>query len=235
MGMIDRVVMAFSPRRAADRERARLLTMHYRAAQLGRNNEGIRASGSDADLAGRDRRRIAFYARDLIRNTPMAARIQQVITGHVVGDGILPKIQCSRGLPGTVQKRLKLQGLEMIETHCDTVAIDRCGLQNLYGLQALAMNTIVDAGEVLIRRHRPAKAGLRIPLQLEVLDASWTSAAAVSFTTQVGVVIIPYVLIINTILLFLGLTKTMDIDIWNYWHFALSGSLMISRLRLPKP
>lgn len=173
MGMIDRVVAAFSPRRAAERERARLLTMHYRAAQLGRNNEGIRASGSDADLAGRDRRRIAFYARDLIRNTPMAARIQQVITGHVVGDGILPKIQCSRVLPVPMQKRLKLQGLEMIETHCDTVAIDRCGLQNLYGLQALAMNTIVDAGEVLIRRHRPASAGLCIPLQLEVLEPDY--------------------------------------------------------------
>lgn len=173
MGMIDRVVRLLSPQRAADRERARVLEMHYRAARLGQNNEGIRASGSDADLAGRDRRKIAFYARDLIRNTPMAARIQQVVTGHVVGDGILPKVQCSTGLPKKARKRLKRQGLKMIEEHCDTIAIDHCGLQNLYGLQALAMNTIVDAGEVLIRRHRPLGAGLKIPLQLEVLEPDY--------------------------------------------------------------
>lgn len=66
----------------------------------------------------------------------------------------------------------------------------------------------------------------RFGLRLEVLDTSWTSAAAVSFTTQIGVVIIPYVLLINTLLLFLRLTKTLDIDIWNFWHFALSGSLV---------
>ncbi len=66
----------------------------------------------------------------------------------------------------------------------------------------------------------------RFDLQLEVLDISWTSAAAVSFTTVVGALIIPFVLIINVICLFFGITKTMNIDIWNYWHFALTGSLV---------
>lgn len=66
----------------------------------------------------------------------------------------------------------------------------------------------------------------RFGLRLEVLDTSWTSAAAVAFTGQVGVFIIPYVLLINIILISLRLTKTMNIDIWNYWHFALSGTLV---------
>jgi len=66
----------------------------------------------------------------------------------------------------------------------------------------------------------------RFGLRLEVLDTSWTSAAAVAFTSQIGVVIIPYVLLINALLLFLRMTKTMNIDIWNYWHFALSGALV---------
>ncbi len=66
----------------------------------------------------------------------------------------------------------------------------------------------------------------RFGLQLEVLDISWTSAAAVSFTTIIGVIIIPFVLLLNVICLFLRLTKTMNIDIWNYWHFALTGSLV---------
>ena len=66
----------------------------------------------------------------------------------------------------------------------------------------------------------------RFGLRLEVLDTSWTSAAAVAFTGQVGVFIIPYVLLINVILISLRLTKTMNIDIWNYWHFALTGTLV---------
>ncbi|MBQ9108829.1 MAG: hypothetical protein IJY02_02245, partial [Oscillospiraceae bacterium] len=49
----------------------------------------------------------------------------------------------------------------------------------------------------------------RFGLRLEVLDTSWTSAAAVAFTGQVGVFIIPYVLLINVIMIFLRLTKTM--------------------------
>lgn len=66
----------------------------------------------------------------------------------------------------------------------------------------------------------------RFGLRLEVLDTSWTSAAAVAFTGQVGVFIIPYVLLINVIMISLRLTKTMNIDIWNYWHFALTGTLV---------
>ncbi len=66
----------------------------------------------------------------------------------------------------------------------------------------------------------------RFGLRLEVLDTSWTSAAAVAFTGQVGVVIIPFVLLVNVAMIFLRLTKTMNIDIWNYWHFALTGTLV---------
>lgn len=165
--------MALSPRRAAAREKARTIAMHYRAARLGHRNEGIRPSGSDADLASRDRRKISFYARDMIRNSPFAARVQQVISGHVVGDGIIPKIQASTGLGDTARQRIRDRGLQLIEDHLDTTDIDRHGLQNFYGLQTTAMNTIIDAGEVLIRRHRPANAGLSIPLQIEVLEPDY--------------------------------------------------------------
>ncbi|MFL2777744.1 MAG: phage portal protein [Paracoccus marcusii] len=109
----------------------------------------------------------------MIRNSPFAARVQQVISGNVVGDGIIPKVQVSKGLPEAVQKRMRDRGLELIEDHLDTTAIDRAGLQNFYGLQTTAMNTIIDAGEVLIRRHRPANRGLDIPLQIEVLEPDY--------------------------------------------------------------
>lgn len=173
MNILDRVIMALSPRRAAEREKSRTIAMHYRAARLGRRNEGIRPSGADADMASRNRRMVAFYARDMIRNSPFAARVQQVISGNVVGDGIIPKIQPSRGLAEGMQLRIREKGLELIEDHLDSCAIDRHGLQNFYGLQTVAMNTVIDAGEVLIRRHRPTNSGLRMPLQIEVLEPDY--------------------------------------------------------------
>ncbi|WP_158966243.1 phage portal protein [Chachezhania sediminis] len=173
MSMFENLLLAISPRRAAERERHRAIAMHYRASRLGHRNESIRPDGTDADMASRDRRRIAFYIRDMIRNTPMATSIQQVITANVIGDGIIPKINVSTTIPAAARKRIKALGLEMIEEHCDTVDIDKAGLQNLYGLQATAMNTVVDAGEVLIRRHRPMLNRITIPLQLEILEPDY--------------------------------------------------------------
>lgn len=173
MNILDRVILALSPQRAAAREKARTVAMHYRAARLGHRNDGVRPSGSDADLASRDRRRISFYVRDMIRNAPFASRVQQVICGHVVGDGIIPKVQVSKGLRDEVRQRIRDRGLELIEDHLDTTDIDRHGLLNFYGLQAVAMNTVVEAGEVLIRRHRPTNSGLAIPLQIEVLEPDY--------------------------------------------------------------
>lgn len=184
MNILDRMIEAVSPRLAAARERDRTVAMHFRASRLGHRNEGIRASGSDADLASRDRRKISFYARDMIRNTPMAARVQDVITGHVVGDGILPKLQTSSAISATVAKRLKARAIEVIEQHCDTIDIDRKGLLNLYGLQALAMNTIVDSGEVLIRRHRRLDTGHTIPLQLEILEPDYIDESRIGITPE---------------------------------------------------
>lgn len=173
MNLLDRLILAVAPGRAAQREKHRTIAMHYRAARLGRRNDGIRASGSDADLASRDRQQVSFYARDMIRNTPFARRVQDVVSGHVVGDGIIPKLRVSANLPKSLQENLRRRGLEMIEEHLDTLDIDKNGLQNLYGLQAMAMNTVVEAGEVLIRRHRPLNSPLTIPLQLEVLEPDY--------------------------------------------------------------
>lgn len=58
-----------------------------------------------------------------------------------------------------------------MERHLDTTLIDADGRNNLYGLQRLAVNTIVDAGEVLIRRRlRERRDGLPLSLQLQVLE-----------------------------------------------------------------
>ncbi len=63
-------------------------------------------------------------------------------------------------------------------------------------------------------------------VNLNVLDVGWPASAAIAFGSTVGALIIPVCLLVNVILLATGLTRTFDIDLWNYWHFAFIGALV---------
>ena len=62
-------------------------------------------------------------------------------------------------------------------------------------------------------------------LQLKVFDMGWPAAAAVAYNTAVGALIIPICLGVNFLLLVTGCTRTVNIDLWNYWHFAFIGAV----------
>ena len=64
----------------------------------------------------------------------------------------------------------------------------------------------------------------RFGLNLTVIDAGWPAAAAASWATPVAAILIPICLVVNVVLLMLKVTKTLDIDIWNYWHFIAAGA-----------
>ncbi|MGL4606764.1 MAG: PTS galactitol transporter subunit IIC [Eubacteriaceae bacterium] len=63
-------------------------------------------------------------------------------------------------------------------------------------------------------------------LQLNVIDVGWPASAAIAFGTQVGAFIIPVCLLLNVIMLATNTTETVNIDIWNFWHFAFTGSMV---------
>ena len=63
-------------------------------------------------------------------------------------------------------------------------------------------------------------------LNLDVIDVGWTALSGIAYATEVGAFIIPFCLLVNVVMLAIGATKTMDIDIWNFWHYALTGSLI---------
>jgi len=170
MNLLDRAILGLAPGWAASRARARAVhatLMRYDAAAGTNRTASLRARSGDADAAAAQRQRLAFIARDMVRNTPFALRAQQVIAANVVGDGIIPKVK-----GGSATSRAAM--LAAIERHFDTTDIDVHGRQNLYGLQRLVMNTVVDAGEALVRvRDRDAEDGLALPFQLEVLEPDY--------------------------------------------------------------
>lgn len=57
-------------------------------------------------------------------------------------------------------------------------------------------------------------------LNLSVFDMGWPAAASVAYNTAVGALIIPVCLGINFLMLITKTTRTVNIDLWNYWHFA---------------
>ncbi|NPV42144.1 MAG: hypothetical protein HPY72_12505 [Anaerolineae bacterium] len=61
---------------------------------------------------------------------------------------------------------------------------------------------------------------------LDVVDIGWPAASALAFGTPVGNAIIPIGIVINIVMIFLGLTKTLDVDIWNFWHQAFIGAVV---------
>lgn len=63
-------------------------------------------------------------------------------------------------------------------------------------------------------------------LELQVFDMGWPAAASVAYNTTVGAFIIPVCLAVNLVMLITKTTKTVNIDLWNYWHFAFIGAIV---------
>lgn len=66
----------------------------------------------------------------------------------------------------------------------------------------------------------------RFGFNLTVIDLGSGAGAGVAFSTVVGALIIPAVFVLNVILLAIGATKTMNIDIFNYSHYAFTGAVV---------
>lgn len=63
-------------------------------------------------------------------------------------------------------------------------------------------------------------------LSLTVIDVGWPAAAAIAFATKVGALVIPVALAVNIVMVLTKTTQTVNIDVWNFWHYAFTGSLV---------
>ncbi len=64
-------------------------------------------------------------------------------------------------------------------------------------------------------------------LHLDVMDVGWPIHAAISFGTPIVPAVFILGFAINIIMLSFNWTKTMDLDLWNYWHFIFAGALVM--------
>lgn len=171
MNWIDKVVGVVNPKAAFERQRYRMATQvldeyeqsrAYEAAARGRRTENWKATGASANAE-------LYYAletlrnrsRQLVRDNPYAKRIVRVLPNNIVGTGIrpTPRAEASR-----TNKRVK----QLWKDWAEKTACDHDGLNNIYGLQKLAMRAILESGECLVLRRRTRDP--RVPIRLQVIE-----------------------------------------------------------------
>lgn len=165
----DRFLISFAPnwglRRVQARAKAQLMARHYEAAQGGRRTSGWMRSSSDANAANRPALvALRELSRDLRRNNGWAKRGVQVIVNNTIGWGIMPK-------PAGRSRARSKTAIQLWNEWADSTACDFDGRLNFYGLQRLALETIVESGEVIILRQ--PSPDLNIPMRLQVLEPDY--------------------------------------------------------------
>ncbi|WP_152657853.1 PTS galactitol transporter subunit IIC [Oceanobacillus sp. CFH 90083] len=95
-----------------------------------------------------------------------------------------------------------------------TIGIGFVGINLVIGLLTTSLSP---ATEAMVERFN---------LNLSILDVGWPVGAAISFGTTLAPVMIPIIIVFNLILVALNWTKTINVDIWNFWHLIFSTSLV---------
>ncbi|MFP3123850.1 galactitol-specific PTS transporter subunit IIC [Ectobacillus funiculus] len=66
----------------------------------------------------------------------------------------------------------------------------------------------------------------RFGVHLSAVDVGWPGAAPMGWASSVGGFAIPIAIGVNILMLVLGLTRVVNVDIWNVWHMAFTGAMV---------
>ena len=176
MNPIEQLLAAIAPRAALRRETARLQLEEmrkYSAAGRGRRTDSWMIQRGSADaISSLGFADIRDRAREQIRNNPWARKAIRVWADNLIGEGWSFKAKDGRRNGRRGQDVTRLMQAWM----ADPLQCDYYGKANFDGLMAQVVEAWKGSGEVLIRARTPSSAtmkrlGLRVPLQLQVLEA----------------------------------------------------------------
>jgi PTS system galactitol-specific IIC component len=93
----------------------------------------------------------------------------------------------------------------------------------LVGIGLLGLNAAVT---ILITTIAPVTGYFaEIGKGFTIVDAGWPVLASAAWSTPFSVVIIPACLLINIALIRAKFTKTLNVDIWDFWHFMFTAAM----------
>lgn len=91
------------------------------------------------------------------------------------------------------------------------------GFVGIYAIFDILTSNVGPAAQAMVERT-----GISLP----VVDLGWPPLAAITRGSPIAPFVIPLTMLINVAMLALNKTRTVDVDMWNYWHFALAGTLV---------
>jgi PTS system galactitol-specific IIC component len=91
------------------------------------------------------------------------------------------------------------------------------GFVGIYAIFNILTDNVGPAAQAMVKNT-----GVNLP----VVDLGWPPLAAITWASPIAPFVIPLTILINIGMLALNKTRTVDVDLWNYWHFALAGSLV---------
>ncbi|MFC6181356.1 PTS galactitol transporter subunit IIC [Lactiplantibacillus daowaiensis] len=91
------------------------------------------------------------------------------------------------------------------------------------GIGMIGINLVIN---LLTTSVGPAAQAMvkRFGFHLTIIDAGWPAVSAGTWAQPISAIMIPIILVVNVILILLNWTKTLDIDIWNYWHMIAASA-----------
>lgn len=63
-------------------------------------------------------------------------------------------------------------------------------------------------------------------ISMNIIDIGWPGSSPMTWASKIALVAIPVAIAVNLIMLALKLTRVVNIDIWNIWHFAFTGAIV---------
>ncbi len=95
-----------------------------------------------------------------------------------------------------------------------TVGVGFAGIFLVFGF---LMDTIANVAQTLAEVYGGA---------LSFMDVGWATFAGIGWGSAIGAVFIPIGIVTNLILLLVGFTKTLSVNLWDYWEPIVAGMIV---------
>ncbi len=107
-------------------------------------------------------------------------------------------------------------GMNVVDAIRNSVKVG-LGFLGFSMVNSIVISVVGPAISLMVEHHN---------MSMNVVDLGWPATSAIAYATLHGALILVVGLIFNILLILLGLVRTLNVDLWNYWQLALTGSFV---------
>jgi galactitol PTS system EIIC component len=63
-------------------------------------------------------------------------------------------------------------------------------------------------------------------ISMKVVDIGWPGSSPMTWASNIALLAIPVAILVNAVMLLFKMTRLVNIDIWNIWHYAFTGAIL---------